>query len=59
MQGGKRIKIGVVGAGLIGQVEHIPNLRRLERLYELVGVADASPMMRAELQSRGLRVFED
>ena len=59
MQGGKRVKIGVVGAGLIGQVEHIPNLRRLERLYDLVGVADASPKMRAELESRGLRAFED
>jgi hypothetical protein len=40
-------------------VEHIPNLRKLERLYELVGVADASPQMRAELQSRGLRAFDD
>jgi predicted dehydrogenase len=40
-----KLKIGVVGAGLIGQVEHIPNLLRLSDRYELVGVADASPGM--------------
>jgi predicted dehydrogenase len=57
MQGGKRIKIGVVGAGLIGQVEHIPNLRRLPDLYEIVGVADASAEMRRALEQRGLRTF--
>jgi len=57
MQGGKRVKIGVVGAGLIGQVEHIPNLRKLEHLYELVGVAEASADMRRALESRGLRTF--
>jgi len=59
MQGAKRIKIGVVGAGLIGQVEHIPNLRRLPDLYEIVGVADASAEMRGILQGRGLSVFSD
>lgn len=52
-----RLKIGVVGAGLIGQVEHIPNLARLCSEFEIVGVADASPRMRAELQNRGFRVF--
>lgn len=54
----QRVRIGVVGAGLIGQVEHIPNLRRLERLYELVGIADASPAMRRELENRGFRTFD-
>lgn len=58
MERAKRVRIGVVGAGLIGQVEHIPNLRKLERLYEMVGIADASPAMRAELQDRGLATFE-
>jgi predicted dehydrogenase len=59
MQGGKRIKIGVVGAGLIGQVEHIPNLGRLPQLYDLVGIAEASAEMRGILQGRGYRVFTD
>jgi predicted dehydrogenase len=57
MVGAKRIRIGVVGAGLIGQVEHIPNLRRLENLYDLVGIADASADMRRELERRGYRAF--
>jgi len=55
----KRVKIGVVGAGLIGQVEHIPNLRRLFSHYEIVGIADASAQMRAELERRGFRAFAD
>ncbi|MGH6893096.1 MAG: Gfo/Idh/MocA family protein [Dongiaceae bacterium] len=57
MERAKRVKIGVVGAGLIGQVEHIPNLRRLENLYEIVGIADASADMRRELESRGYLAF--
>ena len=57
MNRAKRVRIGVVGAGLIGQVEHIPNLRRLERLFEIVGIADASPDMRRELESRGHTAF--
>jgi predicted dehydrogenase len=57
IQGAKRLKIGVVGAGLIGQVEHIPNLRRLEHLYELVGIAEASADMRRALEGRGFRAF--
>jgi predicted dehydrogenase len=52
-----KLKIGVVGAGLIGQVEHIPNLLRLGQYFELIGVVDASPMMRAELQSRGFATY--
>ena len=53
----RKIKIGVVGAGLIGQVEHIPNLLRLPKYFDLMGVVDASPTMRAELELRGLASF--
>jgi predicted dehydrogenase len=53
----RKIKIGVVGAGLIGQVEHIPNLLRLPKHFDLTGVVDASLAMRAELESRGLASF--
>jgi predicted dehydrogenase len=52
-----RLKIGVVGAGLIGQVEHIPNLLRLGKYFELTGIVDASPMMRAELAKRGFATY--
>ena len=54
-----KLRIGVVGAGLIGQVEHIPNLQRLSAHFEIVGIADASPGMRAELERRGFRAFAD
>jgi predicted dehydrogenase len=52
-----QIRLGIVGAGLIGQVEHIPNVLRLPKYFQLVGVADASPKMRAELERRGITVF--
>jgi len=54
-----RLRIGVVGAGLIGQVEHIPNLERLSAFYEIVGIADASARIRMELERRGFRVCPD
>jgi predicted dehydrogenase len=54
-----KVRIGVVGAGLIGQVEHIPNLRRLSAHYEIIGIADASARMRVELERRGFRAFAD
>jgi predicted dehydrogenase len=41
-----RIRVGVIGAGMISQVEHIPNLLRLGDLFELVGVADPSKISR-------------
>ncbi|TGQ69810.1 Gfo/Idh/MocA family oxidoreductase [Mesorhizobium sp. M00.F.Ca.ET.186.01.1.1] len=41
-----RIRVGVIGAGMISQVEHIPNLLRLGDLFELVGVADPSRISR-------------
>ena len=53
----QKVRIGVVGAGLIGQVEHIPNLKRLDAYFDLVGVADVSPSMRQHLTERGLTAF--
>jgi predicted dehydrogenase len=38
-----RIKIGVVGCGLIGQMMHLPHLRELSDLFELVALCDVSP----------------
>src|SRR5262245_641218 len=52
-----RLKIGVVGAGLIGQIEHIPNLRRLSSHFELVGITDASSKVRQALEVQGLKTF--
>src|SRR5512144_1896526 len=38
-----RIRIGVVGCGLIGQMMHLPHLKELHEVYELVALCDVSP----------------
>lgn len=48
----KKIRIGVAGAGLIAQVEHVPNLLALADRFEIVGVADPSPATRAHMARR-------
>ena len=53
-----RLRVGVVGAGMIAQVEHIPNLLALRETFELVGVADPSHTVRSALAERhGIGVF--
>ena len=47
-----RLRIGVIGAGMISQVEHIPNILRLADLFELVGVADPSATARTFIGQR-------
>ena len=41
-----KVKVGVIGAGTISQVEHIPNLVRLRDKFQVVGVADPSKISR-------------
>ncbi|MES0210303.1 Gfo/Idh/MocA family oxidoreductase [Mesorhizobium sp. M0028] len=54
-----RLRVGVVGAGMISQVEHIPNLLRLGELFELVGVADPSRISRQFVtDTHGIANFE-
>ncbi len=38
-----RIRIGVVGCGLIAQMMHIPHLAELDDLYEIAALCDVSP----------------
>jgi predicted dehydrogenase len=47
-----RLRIAVAGAGLIAQVEHIPNLISLYDRFELVAVADPSPSGRRLIEQR-------
>lgn len=55
----ERVRVGVIGAGLIAQVEHVPNLLRLKHLFELVGICDPSAMARTAMTKRhGLAAFE-
>ena len=48
----KRLRIGVAGAGLIAQVEHIPNLKFLHDRFDLVAVADPSLQGRRLMERR-------
>lgn len=41
-----RIRIGVIGAGMIAQVEHIPNLLRLRDKFDVKAVCDPSAVSR-------------
>lgn len=40
---GQRLRVGVVGCGMIAQIMHLPHLRELEDEYELAAVCDVSP----------------
>jgi predicted dehydrogenase len=49
---GERVRIGVVGGGLIAQAAHLPNLRRLDEQFELVALADPSARVRDRVGRR-------
>jgi predicted dehydrogenase len=54
-----RLRVGVIGAGMIAQVEHIPNLLFLRDRFQVAGVADPSARVRAAIAERhGVPVFE-
>lgn len=38
-----RMRVGVIGCGLIAQVMHLPHLRELHELFEVVALCDVSP----------------
>ncbi len=46
------LKVGIIGGGLIAQVEHLPNLLALPGLFTVVGIADPSAKVRAHLAGR-------
>jgi predicted dehydrogenase len=48
----RRIRIGVVGAGTIAQVEHVPNLIRLKDRFDVKGVCDPSAATRGFVTER-------
>lgn len=47
-----RLRVGVVGGGLIAQAVHLPNLALLEERFELVAIADPSPTVVEALAAR-------
>ena len=53
-----RVSIGIVGCGLIAQVEHLPNLLALADRFEVVGISDPSAKVRAQLsQLHGVAAY--
>jgi predicted dehydrogenase len=44
---GNRLRVGIVGCGLVAQVMHLHYLRELSELYEVVALCDVSPDLRA------------
>lgn len=52
----KRIRVGMIGAGLVGQAEHAFYLWEDRQRFEFVALADASPSVRTALGARyGIR----
>ena len=52
----QRVKVGVIGAGGVAQVEHMPNLLKLKGHFEVIGVYDPSRTVRAFVDEEfGLR----
>jgi len=47
-----RVRLGIVGGGLIAQVAHLPVLAQLDGLFQVEALADPSARIRAELQER-------
>ncbi|MGE5849382.1 MAG: Gfo/Idh/MocA family protein [Candidatus Methylomirabilota bacterium] len=39
----RRMRVGVIGCGLIAQVMHLPHLKELHELFEVVALCDVSP----------------
>src|SRR6185503_8223564 len=55
----QRLKVGVIGAGGIAQIEHIPNLMKLKQQFEVLVVCDPSAKVRAFIGEQfGLAAFE-
>lgn len=47
-----QLRAGVIGAGLIGQVMHLPYLTELDELFDVRAVCDASPKVAGACASR-------
>jgi predicted dehydrogenase len=47
-----RLDVGIIGCGLIAQVEHLPNLLSLPERFRVAGIADPSAKVRGRLAQR-------
>ncbi len=55
----RRVKLGIIGAGGVAQIEHVPNLLRLKGQFEILGVFDPSPAVRRFINHHyDLQIFD-
>ena len=47
-----KLNVGIIGGGLITQVEHLPNLLALPKMFHVAGVVDPSASVRAHIAGR-------
>jgi predicted dehydrogenase len=61
MTEGDRVRVGVIGCGMVAQAEHLPNLLQLSDRFEIAALADPSATVREVMGTRYSvgRVFDD
>src|SRR5712691_6396460 len=47
-----RVRVGVIGCGMVAQAEHLQNLLQLSDRFEIAALADPSPTVRAAMAAR-------
>jgi predicted dehydrogenase len=52
MTGADRVRVGVVGCGMVAQAEHLPNLLQLSDRFEIAALADPSRTVRDAMAAR-------
>ncbi len=52
MHAGERVRIGVIGCGMVAQAEHLQNLLQLDRYFEIAALADPSRVVREAMAAR-------
>src|SRR5919201_1406086 len=52
MTAGDRVRVGVVGCGMVAQAEHLPNLLQLSDRFEIAALADPSQTVREAMAAR-------
>jgi len=54
----RTIDVGIIGGGLIAQVEHLPNILGLPNLFRCRGIAEPSAKVRQHIEKRfGVKTF--